>query len=255
MMNTNIFDGVPASSNVIVIVTSEEVKRSLSGIADKKRDNFSCLDVCTVTENCNAKEIYDQAVVICSNCASAANCLNNAFLYLKPNGKVSFYAEGIEESIVKKAMSLTGFLEITVEGQAKNDKTIICSKKPNFFINHTVPLNLSKPLKVWNLEDDTLIDENGLLNEEDLKKPSTAELKPGCSNPVENQRKRRPCKNCTCGLADERPEMLQCAPAKSNCGNCSLGDAFRCSTCPYLGMPPFKTGEDGRVQLSSVMDM
>ncbi|KAJ1647572.1 electron carrier [Coemansia erecta] len=115
--------------------------------------------------------------------------------------------------------------------------------------------------KAWmiNVESDDeaeIEDQDGLLEEEDFAKPDAASL----ARPDGAKPKRKACKNCTCGLADglEPDESKACKPnektkkptrpvdvvnVKSACGNCSLGDAFRCSSCPYLGMPAFKPGE------------
>uniref|UniRef100_A0A183C2F0 Fe-S cluster assembly protein DRE2 n=1 Tax=Globodera pallida TaxID=36090 RepID=A0A183C2F0_GLOPA len=86
--------------------------------------------------------------------------------------------------------------------------------------------------------DRDLIDEDTLLEPEDLKRPE---------------------KSAACGVptADQPvgSDANQMKATKSSCGSCGLGDAFRCSTCPYLGQPPFKPGENGTVKLSTVDDI
>lgn len=159
------------------------------------------------------------------------------------------------------------------------------------------PLNLrrgtSKAQKaaIWAL-DSPLLPDGGrsLLTPEDRARPV-------CVFPTEEGKpvkRRRACKDCTCGLKeledeeeqksaaaikeaqrfflegdDDIPDTIRNATAgtegvwpvekraeakkTSSCGSCYLGDAFRCSSCPYLGLPPFKPGE--KVQLSIADDI
>ncbi|KAK6510034.1 electron carrier [Arthrobotrys musiformis] len=127
-------------------------------------------------------------------------------------------------------------------------------------------------------DDDDLIDENELLDDSDLampvQQPPECRPKPG--------KRRRACKDCTCGLKekieaedkakrDAADKALAAAVVKpapkavklelddlaeidftvegkaSSCGNCYLGDAFRCDGCPYIGLPAFKPGEQVRI--------
>ncbi|NXF96963.1 CPIN1 protein, partial [Eubucco bourcierii] len=135
-------------------------------------------------------------------------------------------------------------------------------RKPNFEVGSSSQLQLSfakkaapsgKPsvdpaaAKLWTLsandmndEEMDLLDSDELLDSEDLKKPDPASLRaPSCKE----LGKKKACKNCTCGLAEELEQEKRSSQPKSACGNCYLGDAFRCASCPYLGMPAFKPGE------------
>ncbi|GAM42591.1 hypothetical protein TCE0_044r16703 [Talaromyces pinophilus] len=124
---------------------------------------------------------------------------------------------------------------------------------------------------VDNYDDDELIDEDELLAEEDLGRPVQ---QPAECQPETAKKRRRACKDCTCGLAAqleaEDAERRQKANADLNvlklntdelndevdftvqgktgsCNSCSLGDAFRCEGCPFIGLPAFKPGEEVRI--------
>ncbi|KAL5466799.1 hypothetical protein EMCRGX_G030948 [Ephydatia muelleri] len=115
---------------------------------------------------------------------------------------------------------------------------------PNPSVNQIWTLTASDALD----EDVEVVDADTLLAEEDFLKPNPESLKSDCGP---NSGRRKACKNCTCGLAEilasENEEKPKPKPVTSSCGNCYLGDAFRCASCPYLGMPAFKPGEQIRL--------
>ncbi|KAI1795137.1 cytokine-induced anti-apoptosis inhibitor 1, Fe-S biogenesis-domain-containing protein, partial [Ganoderma leucocontextum] len=133
-----------------------------------------------------------------------------------------------------------------------------------------------KALWTLNAPSTPSIDAESLLTAADRERPAT------CEPAVRGApRRKKACKNCTCGLAElEAEELAQsnvvlldgkvdgqaievsqaekerlmaaaaAAPkATSSCGNCYLGDAFRCSSCPYRGLPAFKPGEKVEIDL------
>lgn len=90
------------------------------------------------------------------------------------------------------------------------------------------------------------MDSDTLLDAADQVKPDPASLRV-CGTTG----KKKACKDCSCGLREELADGKEpvTRSVTSSCGSCYLGDAFRCASCPYLGMPAFKPGE--KIQLSS----
>ncbi|KAL6445042.1 hypothetical protein ACFW04_002158 [Cataglyphis niger] len=196
-------------------------------------------------------------------------CTNDEFLtealrILKPNGLLIIYEplpverKSNTQLIYSERISrlkLSGFIVNNIERKSLdkdlesknlllkvyNNAEDICqvlANKPSFEVGSSVPLSFTdKKSNVWKVDD--LIDEDELLDESDLVKPDASSLRV-CSTTG----KRKACKDCTCGLAEElNNKTIQENTVKSSCGSCYLGDAFRCASCPYLGMPAFKPGE------------
>lgn len=172
---------------------------------------------------------------------------------IKPNGHFLLWEKTADRSLekLKSALTLSGFTNITLLQEKDNIVQIKC-QKPNFEVGKSsrLPLSFAKKgpkqdvSKVWTLSDMSdeveIIDSDALLGEDDLIRPDLSAIKTDCG--TSKAGKRKACKGCTCGLKEELNG--EPAPAqKSACGSCYLGDAFRCASCPYLGMPPFKPGE------------
>lgn len=165
---------------------------------------------------------------------------------VSPGGTVSFHLalpkEESEQILAgfKKQALYAGF----IDAQLVRDKE-------NAQLRRTVQLVVQRP--TWSqgaaatVGPDAMIDESTLLD--DSVYVPLGKGKSDCAS------KPRACANCTCGRkeleaevgAEEAKRRLENATVRSSCGNCYLGDAFRCSGCPYKGQPAFKPGS--KVQL------
>ncbi|KAI3947834.1 hypothetical protein MKX01_034499 [Papaver californicum] len=160
---------------------------------------------------------------------------------LKPGGTVLIQApQPATASTDKRKLLLVGYLELqvldmkTLVPEENVQSATVKSSKPlwkigsSFFIKKATPISP----KVQHDDDLDLIDEDSLLTEEDLKKIRTS------IDDCEVGSSKKACKNCTCGRAE----------AEEKVARCGLGDAFRCASCPYKGLPVFKLGEKIRLQ-------
>lgn len=191
---------------------------------------------------------------------------------LEPLGTLHVHSVTSSLSDIASQLTLSGFNVLTT---LPSDGDVIAQKPAHSTSSTTsgaMPLRRKvdparkaskKALWTLNAPSTPSIDAESLLTEADRQRPI-----PTCE-PFNKDapRRKKACKNCTCGLAElEAEEIAQskvvlldgaesgqtleveqsekerliaavaAAPkATSSCGNCYLGDAFRCSSCPYRG--------------------
>lgn len=140
-----------------------------------------------------------------------------------------------------------------------DDDELNNSDKARFFTDH-------------NDEDDSIEEEDLVRDEQDQDALEITMVTCGKSK----TRRRKACKDCSCGLKEAEEQEIDRARKQQDsvvkfteedlteidftvegkkvggCGSCSLGDAFRCSGCPYLGLPAFKPGQ--QININSIMD-
>jgi hypothetical protein len=184
------------------------------------------------------------------------------FRILKPKAKIAING-GMSDRQAGQALSvdlkIQGFTDIMAAKDPGTGERFIVAQKPDWNIGTMAAVVISTPgTNTWAVEGGTtdLIDENDLLDDGVVAPDSQFD----CGTSADGTGKRRACKNCSCGLAEieaaeEAKGQLPSEPkAKSGCGNCSKGDAFRCAGCPYLGKPAFEPGME-RVILAMTDDI
>jgi hypothetical protein len=192
-------------------------------------------------------------VVKSSDLASAWSPMDLAAFasILKPDAKVAVHVLEEDDSLSKNSADLqvihTAFLlaGLVASGERRESGLRVlsaCKKPQGETLAAVLKTNDNNIVKMDLVDDaDDLIDEDNLLADASLEPPpamSAAATKDDCGG-------RKACDNCTCGRADEEKKQAdQPIVKKSSCGKCHLGDAFRCASCPYLGKPAFKPGEE-----------
>ncbi|CAM9267359.1 unnamed protein product, partial [Ectocarpus fasciculatus] len=202
-----------------------------------------------------------------SGLSADENTLFEALRVLKPNSKLV-----IENSIPSREagqlldtdLQITGFLNSMVAKDPTTGYRFAVATKPDFNIGAAAKVNIAPASTKWkmntmDLAEDDLVDEDDLLDDG----LDTAKIAGGCGDVQVGQGgKKRACKNCSCGLAEEEANGVVASAPKtteekivksSACGNCSKGDAFRCGGCPFLGKPAFQPGQE-KVMLTGMDD-
>ncbi|KAJ9106337.1 hypothetical protein QFC21_001483 [Naganishia friedmannii] len=223
--------------------------------------------------------------IVSQNSTSMDKDLAQLHLELARNGWQKL-AEGVEHLSAGKDIEILSYrspLGGTASGNttgastpAHIDPSATTSLNGNGSLGGTMKLpkksskSRAQKASIWAAESPQLADPSSFLTDQDKVRPECVLPDPSTGRP---QKRRRACKDCTCGLAeleasesttggndnptfllegdDDIPDHLRTAVAgvegiwpvekreeakkTSSCGSCYLGDAFRCGSCPYLG--------------------
>lgn len=143
----------------------------------------------------------------------------SALKLLKPGGKL--FLQSISYAGTSSELKLQGFVKTSISGDN------VTAEKPNYEIGSSVKLSFAKKTPdvaaVWKIDNDDVetIDPDDLLDEEDKVLPDPESLRV-CGTTG----KKKACKNCSCGLAEEleaenSKTAVNTANAKSSCGSVS----------------------------------
>jgi len=220
------------------------------------------------------ENFFDGVLFICTTSGITEDILGVLAKVLKPGGtftlrqeqslEVSLSQPNFKNQLSEKelfiALTVAGFVDILTTKLELAQKFETTATKPNWVVGASETLKIQKKTvststidkkTVWTLaaneiNEEDLEDEDNLLDEDDLLKPTK---KDDCE--IAKDGTKKACKNCSCGrkegISKEATPSFQ-----SSCGNCYLGDAFRCSGCPYLGTPAFKPGEKVELDVDKI---
>lgn len=256
--HSTVAQGTSARKNVLFVVGKQSAVKTLDEFASCYADRTNVkIDIAENLSLATDGPLYN---IILSgfgaddNVSCDLDLLSTYTTLLTSGGTLIAKTEiGTEDALVKR-MKLCGFLNVTSN---KSVSGVVVGNLPTYKVGSSDKVTLNPEAKenvitAWKLDDNNpeTISEDDLLEADDLKKPDSSSLRVCATT-----KKAKACKDCSCGLAEElEANRLKDTPkpdtskAKSSCGSCYLGDAFRCASCPYLGMPAFKPGE--KVQLA-----
>lgn len=236
---------------IIRIATRENLSTSL-----QNHSPFSLESICIVLNSSDISHLFDPLALAhfvpilnkMNSSISIQICLSSD--YDTPDMQIintAFLLAGLSVTYEKKDVAnKTRTLTAMINAKSKSGSAPIQIKtKPKILINKL----LLHDLDVDNNDADLFIDEDDLLKQDNnddnlLAPPLVVDMEQRRKVELDDCGGRKACDNCTCGRAQIEKQEHQQSASTSACGNCGKGDAFRCASCPYLGKPAFKDGEE-----------